>query len=206
MTNEQSAFGGTLRFKIWVTRGCYYALSDRLKRKARYSVGAIMLLSFYVVVNSLVTLVFGNKLPNYYPTILSTLSIVLSIFIIIITLLEDSKRYVLDGDHAWQTARALEALFNRYEIALVTPPPDDGKFQTEYGDILHNAHLSRRAIDYHLFQLSNPRVFELNWYRGPMTAIIFLMEMVVEYGIYLLMTIGPLIVMGLIVYVTMKHN
>lgn len=200
MTEENLDFGGTLRFKMWVTRGCYFVVSDRLKRKGRYSVGAITLLSFYVFVISLFTLVFGNTIPSYYPAILSTLSIVLSVFIIIITLLEDSKKYILDAEHASHIAHELEALFNRYEVALMTPPPPDGKFQLEYATVLNSARFTRRAVDYHLFQLLNLNAFKLGWGQIVLMTFYFILETVMEYWIYASMILLPLIAMGLLIY------
>jgi len=103
MDNQQNPFGGTLQFKIWVTRGCYFTLADRLNRKARYSVISITILSFYVFVISLVTLVFGSILRATDAQILSTASIILSVFIIIMTLFEYSKNYVADAERSQNT-------------------------------------------------------------------------------------------------------
>jgi hypothetical protein len=175
-------------------------LSDRLKRKARYSVSAITLVSFYVFAISLFTLVFETSIPVFYPRVLSTLSIVLSVFIIIITLLEDSKKYALDADHSWEIARALENLNNRYEITVATAGGKEEEIQRQYAEILHSARTSRRALDYHLFQLSNAEAFELKGRRYFGLIPIFLLESAVEYWLYGSMIIAPLIAMGWIVY------
>lgn len=195
MADAQSVFGGTLQFKIWVTRGCYFALSDRLKRKARYSVGAITILSFYVFVISMIALVFGTSLSPNTILLMSTLSIVLSVFIIIISLLENSKNYALDAESASQTAHALEDLYYKYESFLLAPvAANEDAHRHKYAEILASARTNRRAIDYHLFQLSNVGEFKLSWSRLFVAIALFLLETIAEYWVYATMMIVPLAV------------
>lgn len=200
MTDETRAFGGTLKFRIWVTRGCYFVLSDRLKRKSRYSVSAITILSFYVFVISLFTLVFEQQIPDSYPRILSTFSIILSVFIIIITLLEDSKKYILDADHSWEVAQSLERLYNEYEISFSSSGGKEEQIRQRYADILDKAHTSRRALDYHFFQLSNPEAFDFGVRRYCGTLVMFIAESAVEYWLYVSMVIAPIFAMAFIFF------
>jgi len=197
MDNQQNPFGGTLQFKIWVTRGCYFTLADRLNRKARYSVISITILSFYVFVISLVTLVFGSILRATDAQILSTASIILSVFIIIMTLFEYSKNYVADAERSQNTAHALEQLYNRYEGFLDAPKQEQSEeeFRKEYNEILKTARTGRSALDYHWFRLANFEAFGLSWLASVPTVILVLIEAVVEYGLYIGFVAGPIIVL-----------
>jgi len=177
---------------MWVTRGCFFVLSDRLKRKARYSIGAITLLSFYVFIISMIALIFASDMPKFDGVALSSISIILSVLIIIVALLENSKEYPLGAEHAFQTAHALENLYNRYEAFLQkNASTDDMGFRNQYNEILRAARLGRKAIDYHQFQLQNANAFEMSNLRIIVTGALVAGEAVLEYWIYATMAVLP---------------
>lgn len=188
--------GGTLKFRMWVTRGCFFALCDRLKRKSRYSIGSITLLSFYVFMISMIALIYADNLPKSEEILLACVSIILSVLIIIVTLLENSKEYTLTAEFAFQTAHALENLYNRYEAFLEVGASANGgngelSYREEYNQILRTARLTRKAIDYHLFQLQNAAAFKLSAAKYSLTLLILACECVFDYWIYATMALAP---------------
>lgn len=202
---DEHPLGGTLRFRMWVTRGCFFVLSDRLKRKARYSIGAITLLSFYVFTISMMALIFTSDMPKIDGIALSSISIILSVLIIIVTLLENSKEYPLGAEHAFQTAHALENLYNRYEALLQKNAcADDMDFRNQYNEILRAARLGRKAIDYHQFQLQNAAAFGMSTLRIIATAALVAGEAALEYWIYATMAVLP--PLGTIVFFTARFG
>lgn len=191
IASSEGELGGPLRFRVWVTRGCYFTLAERMSRKARYSVGATTLLSFYVVILSLVTLAFPDKVSPFSSKWITTSSLIISIFIIIITLMENSKNYVLKAEHASQSARDLAFLFNQMEDA--EPGADEKAHIKRYNEILSEARVGHAMIDYNGFQLSNSGEFQhgiLAWSR---IVVLYIANTILEYWAYALMTLGPLI-------------
>lgn len=188
---EQPDFGGSLRFRIWVTRGCYFTAADRFKRLERYSVGATTLLSFYVFVLSLVVLVFPDKVSQASSRWLTAGSLVISIFIIIITLMENSKSYALKAEYAGQTARELAFLFNQQDED--DSGPDDKAMVRRYNEILSQARVQHAMVDYHGFQLANPANFAYSHSKWAKTFAFWIIENGIEYWIYALMALGPVV-------------
>lgn len=192
MINEKE-MGGPLRFRVWVTRGGYFTLAERMSRKARYSVGATTLLSFYVVVLSLVILVFPEKISEVSSKWITTSSLIISIFIIIITLMENSKGYALNAEYAGQSARELAFLFNQMEeMEECDPESNDLAHIKKYNDILSQARIGHANIDYHGFQLTHPGEFKLTKWKWLGVLALYTIEAVLEYWPYALMVLGPL--------------
>lgn len=188
---EEQDFGGSLRFRIWVTRGCYFTAADRFKRLDRYSVAATTILSFYVFVLSLVVLVFPDKVSQESSRWLTAGSLVISIFIIIITLMENSKGYALNAEYAGQTARELAFLFNQQDEG--DAGQDEKILVKRYNEILSQARIQHAMVDYHGFQLANQSNFSYS--RGKWTKIFvfYLIENAIEYWVYALMALAPVI-------------
>lgn len=189
MQNENE-MGGYLRFRVWVTRGGYFTLAERLNRKARYSVGATTLLSFYVVILSLVILVFPDKVSPTNSKWITTGSLIISIFIIVITLMENSKNYALKAEYAGQSARELAFLFNQMEENELSS--DEFSHIKKYNEILSRARVGHANIDYHGFQLSHPGEFKYGLAKWCGIFALYAFECILDYGAYALMVLGPL--------------
>jgi hypothetical protein len=179
-------------FRIWVTRGCYFILADRLKRKSRYSNGSITILSFYVIVISIIDIAFGSALPANFDAFIPPITVILSVFIIIITLLEQSKEYRLEAEYSEQTAHKLEDLFGRFEaFRLGVATGDEAAFRTEYSNVLISARTTRRTIDYIWFQLTNASDLKLRAPKVLLLSASLAWTGALEYWIYAAMVLLP---------------
>jgi hypothetical protein len=189
--------GGALQFRMWVTRGCFFVLSDRLKRKSRYSIAAITTLSFCVFVFSFFALIVpfasSSAVTKEVTLVLSILSLVISVFIILITLLENSKDYSLYAENAYQIAHDLEELYNQYEAFLAGMiTGSETEVRLTYSKILRRARVSRKSIDYQEFKLKNREAFGLTWKNITPTAFAWTIDAIFEYWIYFTMIAIPL--------------
>jgi len=148
----------------------------------------------------MIALIFASDMPRFDEIALSSVSIVLSVLIIIVTLLENSREYPLNAEYAFQTAHKLEDLYNRYEAFLQNRAiGDEMQFRDEYNQILRNARVGRKAIDYHQFQLQNDASFNLSTSSRLRTAAFCMFEGVVEYWFYATMAFGPLVAISVYV-------
>jgi len=191
--NEQTEeWGGNVRFKVWVTRGCYFALYDRLKRKARYSNAAITILSFYVLVVAIIQISYTEQLPDSFESHIPPLSIILSVFIIIVSLLEQSNEYRLEAEHSLRSAHRLEELYGRFE-SLPSSVADESEsaLRREYSEALVAAKTHRKSIDYVKFQLDNLEAFEIGWFKKTILRLRLARGTIAEYWLYAAMIILP---------------
>jgi|SRR4051812_10937870 len=192
MGEETDTLSGTFKFRVWVTRGCYFVLCDRLRRKARYSIGSVTLLSFYVFVLSLLQIFPNLSLASAHKDILSVLTLTLSVFIIIITLLESSKNYAIDAEFSLMTAQELATLFGRCELVEAGLSKEEAaELHREYDLILNRARTTRRAIDYLWFQFDNYRTFEASPGRMVVLVLGLMWNGLLEYWLYAAMAVGP---------------
>jgi hypothetical protein len=93
MNNHPSRSNDHLLGKMWKTKSARYNAQARLRSKQSASIGAIALLSFYVVVASIVQLAFADAVAPLQSKLISVGTLVVSVFIIVITLLENGKSY-----------------------------------------------------------------------------------------------------------------
>ncbi len=110
----------TLDKKMWMTRGCRYNTDRRLKKKNNLSLTAISFLSFYVLIISLIPFLEGDKIAGSQDNILSTLAIILSLFILILSLLEASKEYSIKAERLYSCANKINELMSQLKIAQAT--------------------------------------------------------------------------------------
>ena len=93
MTDHPSRTTDNLLRKMWQTKSARFNAHQRLDRRHRMSVFATSLLACYLVALSLYQLVFEKNLSPVGMKLLSVTSIVVSVFLIMITLVESSRNY-----------------------------------------------------------------------------------------------------------------
>lgn len=135
---------------------------------------------------------FHNKISGIAQEYIAPASIILSVFIIIISLLEQSNEYRLDADLSLRTAHRLETLYNRFETnALGLKQFDEAKLRREYAEILVDARTHRKSVDYLQFRLENADVLSLGQMRRGILQIRLMFSRFVEYGLYSAMIAIP---------------
>lgn len=181
-----------LSFRIWVTRGCYFTMSERLKRKARYSVASVTFLSFYVVALSIIQLIDAQRLSAVQPQTLAAANLILSIFIIVVTLLESSKEYRLEAEFAWDTGQKLAGLHGRLEAKPAAErQATEEAFALEYSEAMTAVRNQRSTIDYIVFRLENAKSFRLGFWERVDLRIEFVWNATIEYWLYVALIVVP---------------
>lgn len=138
---------------IWITKGSRFNASRRLLRKHHASIFTIAVLSFYNISISLAPEFLGIKgnVPE--------LSIILSVFILILSLLEANKGYNIQAERLHQNAIDLSHLYFKFvnrkkEVSLDT-------FINEYNQLIKNCPENHEPIDNNLFKTEHPHDFGL---------------------------------------------
>lgn len=170
-------FGKELSYQLWVTKGARFHANRRLDLKQRWSTYTITALALYAITANLIT-AYGITEQLNVSTELAFASSVMSVFILILSLLEGARQYNLRASHHHDCAREISKLYRRLR-QLRTGPGDPltpailRELAEQYEAILDRFE-NHEDIDYYLLQAKKSewfnhglvvRVwFRLRWY------------------------------------------
>ena len=152
--------------KIWLTRNARFTASRRMKRSRIASTAAVALLSASVIgINLLAYLPnVGDDIKN----IITIGTIILSTFVLVLSLLITMLRYEWREDNYHRCAMELEHLNqqiliridelnagNRPQEEIVSPRADNERFLEEYTGITEKYNLNHTTFDYRYGRLSD---------------------------------------------------
>lgn len=143
--------------KIWKTKNARFIAAQRMKRSRISSTASVALLSASVIaVNMLAFLNIGDN----DKTIITIVTVVLSTFALVMSLLIALLRYEYREDNYQQCGRELEYLNQQLKIRIneilaekkgetdVNSSKDDDFYLSEYTDILRKFNLNHSEFDY----------------------------------------------------------
>ena len=102
-----------LQKKIWITKGARFNAHQRLQNRHNWSIASISFLSAYVIAISLLAFIPPISLSAKQNTIVSFSAIVLSLFILVLSLLESSKSYESKGREFHECGRQLSRVLDK---------------------------------------------------------------------------------------------
>ena len=147
---------------VATTRDARFQANLRLVRRHYLSSYLISLLSLYVIALSLYPNIATPQLTQQQTQILLASTIVLSIFIIILSLTESSRNYYHHGEVLHDCAREVGRIYNKLKLIR----EDDeglteiiGKYAHEYEEALRHCHANHQNIDYYRVRASKPILF-----------------------------------------------
>jgi hypothetical protein len=142
--------------RMRITRGARYNAYRRLKKKHDLSKATIAFLSSYtLIINSLKFASFIHLKPYQYNYI-SFFTIVISVFILALSLLDSSKDYKTNADRLYISAIEIENLYNELKKSMATSMSQKSRerlfnaISSAYGRILHLYQVNHELIDYYL--------------------------------------------------------
>lgn len=160
---EFEDFVNNLDRKMWITRDCRYNSDRRLKKKNTLSLTAISFLSLYVLIISIFTTIEDGNLSEATSKSLSIASIVISLFILILSLLETSKEYAIKAERLYNCANIINKLMSDLKIAKATIK-DQKELEISVNKINHNYHEiisgyeeNHEELDYLKFMIDNKK-------------------------------------------------
>jgi hypothetical protein len=165
--DDQETFEQVLTRKIWITSGARYKAAKRLMAKHSLSTAAISFLSIYVLGINLMQVFSCFSLSPNQKELYSFVSIVASLFILVLTLLEATQNYQLRSDRLRNCARQIKILHNKL-IEFTKSDADETDKQKkihdigqEYNAVIVSNTENHDDIDYNLFRAENRKEFDI---------------------------------------------
>lgn len=153
--------------RVEITRDARFQANLRLSRRNRVSTYAISILSLAVIGMSMAQTFaeIGRGEQNF----IFGSTIVLSVFVIIVTWMESSGNHLKRGEELHRCARKISKIY--YELSTINPAIDGfrermDKLHKEYLDALDDCYENHDNVDYYRVRANNPKLFP-DYYTGP---------------------------------------
>ena len=158
----------SLKFRIWKTKGSRFNAYRRLKRRQQVSIFSISVLSVYgisiPVIQSVLDTTSCPKTNNLYTVI----SLTLSVFILVLSLLEGANDYAGKSEKMHTNAVKISSLYSDLEVLLVRDQNPDSlsekvdAIQHRYSEIIEECPENHEPEDYLEFQVQHRNDFRLS--------------------------------------------
>lgn len=198
MQNHPSRATDHLLSKMWKTKGSRFNSHARLRARHWASVLATSLLAMYLAALSLCQLTFADALTPLGSKVLSIGGVVVSIFLIIITLVENARNYLGDADRMHQSALAISELYNRFQ-ALTIEQADAERltFNNLYSEALKIIAVDHKDIDYKRFMIRSSADLGISGFRYASLVLDYSLRWFWEFSLYLALILIPLIALAI---------
>lgn len=192
MDNHPSRASDHLLRKMWQTKSARFNAHKRLEGRHRLSIFATSLLSCYLVGVSLYQLVFESSLTATGIKLLSVTNIVVSVFLIMITLVEAARNYGSEAERMRENALAISTLYNAFQaLPLAEADAQRQQYAADYSALLENAQLNHEDLDRNRFRIPNAKELQINWRTYAAILVRTLWLFVCEYWLYISLVIVP---------------
>jgi hypothetical protein len=173
MTSSPTAWEETandLKQKIWKTKGARFNAHQRLQNRHTWSITSISFLSVYVIILTLLVNISFITLSSTQNSIASFSAMVLSLFILVLSLMETSKSYEAKSREFHECGRQLSGIYDRLMISMAAWNSNQGNaniqkelfdIANEYNNILDKCHENHDIIDFELFKVEHNQDFNL---------------------------------------------
>lgn len=98
-----------LEVKLWKTKKIRFTADEWLRAKNRWSVFSITILSLYIIILSIHSVVNVDIVNPLYGRYIPVIVLILSVYILIISLFEGSKNYILEADKMHRCGLEIQA-------------------------------------------------------------------------------------------------
>lgn len=158
-----------LNRNIWITKGSRFEASRRLSLQSQLSITSISFLSIYAIAISIIQNIIDltgqcRSLNNLY----TITAILLSVFILVLSLLEGLKNYQLRAERLDNNAKDLSKISRKIDIFLSFELEDNNlnehkKFvesiNKDYNDLIDRCQENHDSDDYWLFKAKHLKYF-----------------------------------------------
>lgn len=182
--------------KIWTTRGCRFQAHKRLNEVNNWSTWTVNILTVYIICLSILSLNPPTSYSFLSEKTGSIFMISLSITILLVSVLENSKSYKLRADNMHRCAKELSSTYN--EICLIRDgiitnqiPDRLIEIGNKYQAIIDKYDDNHTDLDYIKFKAINYSFFNLTKFQK---FIIGLKYFLLVRGIYIFLLVIPLLV------------
>lgn len=195
--NKTFIYIQSLRRRMWITQGSRFNASRRLNSKYQYSIYSISILSIYgisiPILQSMTILNKCSQINNIY----SVISIILSISILILSLLDSSQNYQVKAERLLNNATSIKRLIHEldYELAnkdlkTLDDIPQVRNIDDRYCLCLEKCVENHEIDDYYLFMIQNYNEFNISWIGWVNLCLKFIYSCIYNYALYVAVILG----------------
>lgn len=195
-TNTTKEFYETLDNLIWTTKHCRFIAANRLQKRYLFSQFTVALLSVFCIFLSL-----SDKYIHSCTSIrdnISLLNILLSVFIIVLSLFEASANHNGRSDRLYSCANKSAGLLLKLKLVDLSDIISMSQLDVirkEYTELISKYHENHEKYDYDLFQSQRPIEFKIKLIKRLKYKLTYF---VLSYGFYIFLIILPLTILLLI--------
>lgn len=158
----------SLKFKLWKTKGSRFNAYRRLKRRQQVSIFSISVLSVYGISIPVIQAVLDTSFCPKTNDLYTVVSLTLSVFILVLSLLEGANNYASKSEKMHVNAVKISALYSELEILTVREKNLDvlgekiDDIQRRYAEMIEECPDNHEPEDYLEFQTQHRKDFHLS--------------------------------------------
>jgi hypothetical protein len=185
--SELKAYAELVNARIWKTKGSRFNAARRLNNKYQFSLSSISILSIYGIAIPLLQGIVKNPQCKELNDIYNVISLILSVFTLVISLLEGAKNYQLRAEKLHKNAVELSELQRKLEYVMVSQLGDAdfrqkvGDISVKYEELIKECPENHEPEDYDLFRAQNTKDFKMSWQTG---LYIRIKLIIIDYWLY----------------------
>lgn len=201
-TNNTEPEYDSLTARLWQTKGTRFSADERLRSKHKLSVFSLAILTLYLIALSIVDMLDPAFVPEQYQEFVPVMVLFLSVFILVISLIENSKGHLLQADKMHQCALEIQSLYHNLDLLRKN---DKDSFEErkeileEYNNILKK-YPNHEERAYWIFRANNYREKDINFwvithpfFKMPVSKILLLWYWLADFWLYLFFILSPLL-------------
>ncbi len=202
MENKENKIDSFLS-KTWQTKATRFTADQRLRDKHRWSTISLAMTSLYLITISSADILGISLFPSSSEKYVFVAILFLSIFVLIITLIESSRNFLVEAEKMHQCALEIQSVYHRLDLAInseIDTYELRQELTTEYDSILlkypnheQRAYQIFKATKYKDFPILDNIIFDF-----VLSKILLVWYWILDFWKYCLIILGPPVVVILL--------
>ena len=161
----------SLKSRLWKTRGSRFNAYRRLKRRQQVSIFSISVLSVYGISIPVIQAVLDTTSCPKTNDLYTVISLTLSVFILVLSLLEGANNYAGKSEKMHTNAVKISSLYSELEVLMIRDQNPSSliekvvDIQRRYSEIIEECPENHEPEDYLEFQIQHRNDFRLSLLR-----------------------------------------
>ena len=188
--------------KIWKTKGARFTKYRRCKVKHKTSLFSISLLSVFVLSLNIAGLCFQNTYFLGKDETIIFLTIVISIFILFLSLYENANDYQIKSHQLHESAKEISSLYSK--LMLLQAKSNDQKFEDHlaeisqrYDEIILRYQVNHEPLDLDYFKTEHCSTFNISKWKYFYIRTLYFVEI---YFLYVIFVFLPLLLVYFLLF------
>jgi hypothetical protein len=168
-SNNVDTYAKSLDDRVWKTKGSRFNAARRLNNKYQFSITSISILSIYGIAIPLIQGIDNSSECPKVNGIYIAISTILSIFTLVLSLLEGSKNYQVRADRLYNNAVKISNLYRELEYLIKCESKSTEfhkklyEISSKYEELIRECPENHEPEDYALFRVQQRKEFNINW-------------------------------------------